>query len=39
MYVYSYTTVLLLGVDTRRRSVEARRHTGYLPGDLRLADR
>jgi hypothetical protein len=35
MYVYSYTTVLLLGLDTRRQSVEARRHPGYL----RLADR
>jgi ABC-2 type transport system ATP-binding protein len=29
----------LLGVDVRRNSVEARRHVGYLPGDLRLADR
>jgi ABC-2 type transport system ATP-binding protein len=29
----------LLGLDTRRVSVEARRHVGYLPGDLRLADR
>jgi ABC-2 type transport system ATP-binding protein len=29
----------LLGHDTRRDSVEARRSTGYLPGDLRLADR
>ena len=29
----------LLGQDTRRRSVEARRRIGYLPGDLRLADR
>ena len=29
----------LLGLDTRRRSVEARRAIGYLPGDLRLADR
>jgi ABC-2 type transport system ATP-binding protein len=29
----------LLGFDARRASVEARRHAGYLPGDLRLADR
>jgi ABC-2 type transport system ATP-binding protein len=29
----------LLGRDTRRDSVEARRHVGYLPGDLRLAGR
>jgi ABC-2 type transport system ATP-binding protein len=29
----------LLGLDVRRASVEARRHVGYLPGDLRLADR
>jgi ABC-2 type transport system ATP-binding protein len=29
----------LLGVDVARRSVEALRHVGYLPGDLRLADR
>jgi ABC-2 type transport system ATP-binding protein len=29
----------LLGLDTRLASVEARRHVGYLPGDLRLADR
>jgi beta-exotoxin I transport system ATP-binding protein len=29
----------LLGVDVRRRSVEALGHVGYLPGDLRLADR
>jgi beta-exotoxin I transport system ATP-binding protein len=28
----------LLGLDVRR-SVEALRHVGYLPGDLRLADR
>jgi ABC-2 type transport system ATP-binding protein len=30
---------LVLGLDTRRNSVEARRHLGYLPGDLRLNDR
>jgi ABC-2 type transport system ATP-binding protein len=29
----------LLGFDVRRDPVEARRHAGYLPGDLRLADR
>ena len=29
----------LLGRDTRGRSTEARRAVGYLPGDLRLADR
>jgi ABC-2 type transport system ATP-binding protein len=29
----------LLGFDLRRSSVEARKHAGYLPGDLRLADR
>jgi ABC-2 type transport system ATP-binding protein len=29
----------LLGRDTRRDSVAARRSVGYLPGDLRLADR
>jgi ABC-2 type transport system ATP-binding protein len=29
----------LLGHDTRRKAVEARRTVGYLPGDLRLADR
>jgi ABC-2 type transport system ATP-binding protein len=29
----------LLGVDVQRGSVEARRRVGYLPGDLRLADR
>ena len=29
----------LLGFDSRRASVDARRHVGYLPGDLRLADR
>ena len=29
----------VLGLDTRRDSVEARRHLGYLPGDLRLNDR
>jgi ABC-2 type transport system ATP-binding protein len=29
----------ILGHDTRAASVEARRGVGYLPGDLRLADR
>jgi ABC-2 type transport system ATP-binding protein len=29
----------VLGVDPRRRGVEARRQVGYLPGDLRLYDR
>ena len=29
----------LLGLDTRTDGVPARRHVGYLPGDLRLADR
>ncbi|HET7759297.1 MAG TPA: ABC transporter ATP-binding protein [Gaiellaceae bacterium] len=29
----------LLGLDSRRRGVEARRQAGYLPGDLRLYDR
>lgn len=29
----------VLGLDVRRTAVEARRHVGYLPGDLRLADR
>ena len=29
----------LLGQDTRAQSLEARRRVGYLPGDLRLADR
>ena len=29
----------LLGLDARRRGVEARRRVGYLPGDLRLPDR
>jgi beta-exotoxin I transport system ATP-binding protein len=29
----------LLGLDSRRRGVEARRQVGYLPGDLRLYDR
>jgi len=29
----------VLGVDPRRRGVEARRQVGYLPGDLRLSDR
>ena len=27
------------GLDTRAKGVEARRHIGYLPGDLRLSDR
>ena len=27
------------GLDTRADGVEARRHIGYLPGDLRLSDR
>src|SRR5262245_14440364 len=30
---------LVLGLDTRRNSVEARSRLGYLPGDLRLNDR
>jgi ABC-2 type transport system ATP-binding protein len=29
----------VLGLDPTRDGVEARRRTGYLPGDLRLADR
>ncbi len=29
----------LLGLDTARESVASRRRVGYLPGDLRLADR
>jgi beta-exotoxin I transport system ATP-binding protein len=29
----------LFGLDTQRDGVEARRGVGYLPGDLRLADR
>ena len=29
----------LLGLDVNGASVEPRRHVGYLPGDLRLADR
>jgi ABC-2 type transport system ATP-binding protein len=29
----------LLGLDSRRAGVEARRQVGYLPGDLRLYDR
>ncbi|HSI97445.1 MAG TPA: ABC transporter ATP-binding protein, partial [Gaiellaceae bacterium] len=29
----------LLGLDSRRDGVEARRRIGYLPGDLRLPDR
>jgi len=31
--------VLLLGRDSLREAIEARRRVGYLPGDLRLADR
>jgi ABC-2 type transport system ATP-binding protein len=31
--------VSLLGRDSRGAGVEARRHVGYLPGDLRLSDR
>jgi ABC-2 type transport system ATP-binding protein len=30
---------LVLGLDPRRDGIEARRRIGYLPGDLRLADR
>jgi ABC-2 type transport system ATP-binding protein len=30
---------LVFGIDTWRRPVEAHRRVGYLPGDLRLADR
>jgi ABC-2 type transport system ATP-binding protein len=29
----------VFGIDTWRRAVEAHRHVGYLPGDLRLSDR
>jgi ABC-2 type transport system ATP-binding protein len=29
----------LLGLDTQTDGVQVRRHVGYLPGDLRLADR
>jgi ABC-2 type transport system ATP-binding protein len=29
----------LFGLDSRREGLEARRRVGYLPGDLRLADR
>jgi beta-exotoxin I transport system ATP-binding protein len=29
----------VFGIDTWRRSVEAHEHVGYVPGDLRLADR
>lgn len=29
----------VLGLDTRVEGVSARKHVGYLPGDLRLADR
>ena len=32
-------TASLLGLDTRRDGVPARRRVGYLPGNLRLADR
>jgi len=32
-------SALVLGLDSRRQGVEARRHMGYLPGDLRLNDR
>jgi ABC-2 type transport system ATP-binding protein len=32
-------TARLFGIDTWRRSVEAHRRVGYLPGDLRLSDR
>ena len=32
-------TASLLGLDARRDGVQARRRVGYLPGDLRLADR
>ncbi|MGN6430307.1 MAG: ABC transporter ATP-binding protein [Gaiellaceae bacterium] len=31
--------VLVLGRDSRRDGVEARRRLGYVPGDLRLSDR
>jgi ABC-2 type transport system ATP-binding protein len=31
--------VLVLGLDSRRDGVEARRQMGYVPGDLRLSDR
>jgi ABC-2 type transport system ATP-binding protein len=31
--------VLVLGRDSRRDGVEARRRMGYVPGDLRLSDR
>jgi ABC-2 type transport system ATP-binding protein len=31
--------VSVLGLDARHNGVEARRRIGYLPGDLRLADR
>ena len=30
---------MIHGLDTRAQGVEARRHVGYLPGDLRLPDR
>jgi len=29
---------LLLGFDSRRQSAEARRHVGYLPGEMKLYD-
>ena len=32
-------TAALLGLDSRRDGLAARRRMGYLPGDLRLADR
>jgi len=31
--------ILVLGRDSRREGVEARRRMGYVPGDLRLSDR
>src|SRR5215475_13159940 len=31
--------VLVLGRDSRRDGLEARRRIGYVPGDLRLSDR
>jgi ABC-2 type transport system ATP-binding protein len=31
--------VALLGLDSRRQGVEARKRIGYVPGDLRLPDR
>jgi ABC-2 type transport system ATP-binding protein len=35
----SHGRAALLGLDARRSPVEARRRVGYVPGDLRLADR